>query len=352
MSVITYKCPNCGGELLFDPESQKFKCEYCLSSFEEGELQNPEESTSIGSEPKTKYSSRTQQEEQEAVVYHCPNCGAEIITDATTAATFCFYCHNPVILSGRLDGSLKPDCIIPFSIEKEEAIKRFTEWIGKKKFVPHAFFSKDQIEKISGIYFPYWTFDLQVNGILHASGENVQVWTSGDYRYTERSYYSVLRGGRIRFWDLMKNALKKADFKLSEGVLPFETDKMIPFSMAFLSGFQAEKRDIEIDDLKDEVTHQIYGYTTQLLEETAQEYTSLTDKKYDVTITNSSIQYLLLPVWILTYPKKGKTYYYAMNGQTGKVCGVLPVNWKKLLLVSGLITVFVFLILFLGACFL
>ena len=147
MSVITYKCPNCGGELLFDPESQKFKCEYCLSSFEEGELQNPEESTSIGSEPKTTYSSRTQQEEQEAVVYHCPNCGAEIITDATTAATFCFYCHNPVILSGRLDGSLKPDCIIPFSIEKEEAIKRFTEWIGKKKFVPHAFFPKTKLKR-------------------------------------------------------------------------------------------------------------------------------------------------------------------------------------------------------------
>ena len=34
MEVITYKCPNCGGDLTFDPASGKYKCEYCLSSLD------------------------------------------------------------------------------------------------------------------------------------------------------------------------------------------------------------------------------------------------------------------------------------------------------------------------------
>ncbi len=39
------------------------------------------------------------------LVYICPSCGAEVVTDATTAATFCYYCHNPVVLSEKLTGN-------------------------------------------------------------------------------------------------------------------------------------------------------------------------------------------------------------------------------------------------------
>lgn len=349
MSVVTYKCPNCGGELTFDPESQKFQCEYCLSSFEEQELEHP---TTDAPNAGTETPADEAVPEKDAVIYSCPNCGAEIITDSTTAATFCFYCHNPVILSGRLDGSLKPDAIIPFVIGREDAVNRFCDWIKKKWFVPRAFFSKEQIEKVSGIYFPYWLYECQMEGSFHATGDRVRAWTSGDYRYTEHSYYDVRRGGILHFRDLMKNALKKADANLSTGVLPFETRKIVPFSMAFLSGFQAEKRDIEIKELNDEIAGEMQNYARQLLRESADSYTSLSGESSQVRITGDSAQYVLLPVWILTYPKNGKTYYYAMNGQTGKVCGVLPVDWGKLLLVSGLLTVLLFLLLFLGGCFL
>ena len=39
MSAVSYKCPNCGGELTFDPQTQKYKCEYCFSYFTEEELE-------------------------------------------------------------------------------------------------------------------------------------------------------------------------------------------------------------------------------------------------------------------------------------------------------------------------
>ncbi|MDR1152211.1 MAG: hypothetical protein LBK72_07020, partial [Bifidobacteriaceae bacterium] len=36
----------------------------------------------------------------------------------------------------------------------------------------------------------------------------------------------------------------------------------------------------------------------------------------------------LLPVWLFTYldRDKGKTYYYAVNGQTGEASGILPIS--------------------------
>ena len=149
MAVITYKCPNCGGELVFDPASQKYKCEYCVSEFTQRQLEEmtPAEGservddtadepafTAEDGEKKNSSSSRNGSA-QTAMVYTCPSCGAEVVTDETTAATFCYYCHNPVVLGGRLSGEYLPDKIIPFSIDRKSATEQFLKFVGKKKFV-------------------------------------------------------------------------------------------------------------------------------------------------------------------------------------------------------------------------
>ena len=96
------------------------------------------------------------------------------MTDETTAASFCYYCHNPVVLAGRMTGGYHPDFVIPFAIDRDKAVEIFTQWIGKKKYVPNAFFSKDQIEKISGVYFPYWLYSCQVDGDMEAEGTKIK----------------------------------------------------------------------------------------------------------------------------------------------------------------------------------
>ena len=159
MAVISFKCPNCDGELVFEPSTGKYKCEYCASSFSQAELDamQPASATDeVVKEDTTDGDVSATSAEGEAVLYHCPSCGAEIATDETTAATFCYYCHNPVVLSRRLEGEFLPDQVIPFQYEKKQAIEKFLEYVGKKKFVPKAFFNKKQIELISGVYFPFW----------------------------------------------------------------------------------------------------------------------------------------------------------------------------------------------------
>lgn len=342
MAVISFKCPNCDGELIFDPETGKYKCEYCVSTFTQEELDNMEreESTEKQLGASSGYTEEKQESDtvsgngKEAVLYTCPSCGAEIITDATTAATFCYYCHNPVILGGRLSGEYLPDKVIPFTITKEWAVQNFLEYVGKKKFVPKAFFDKKQIESITGVYFPYWNYSADVESAMRGEAAKVRTWTAGDKRYTEKKYYHVSRRGTASLNNMAENALQKANAKLARGVMPYDFDKMKEFNIGYLSGFMAEKRDIEKESLKKRMQEQAERYAYNMVRDTIH-YSTVHIHDTQTQFRRENWEYCLLPVWTITYKgKNGRIYYYSMNGQTGEVCGELPVDHKKLALVS------------------
>lgn len=342
MAVISYKCPNCDGELTFDPASQQYACEYCGSDFSQQELEQMQPAQE---------QEHTAPEGSGAVIYTCPSCGAEIVTDETTAATFCFYCHNPVVLSGRLSGELMPDKIIPFAYDRKQAVEKFLNYIKKRRFVPKAFFNKKQIEKLSGVYFPYWVCGWKGTGAMQAEGTKVRVWHSGDTEYTETKYYHVQRAGQISLRDMTKNALKKADQEIAKGVLPFNLEEAKEFSMGYLSGFQAEKRDREKNEFFNEISGEVQGYAERLLRDTAGGYTALTSVHTNISdgAEGYDWKYVLLPVWVLTYRAANrKIYYYAMNGQTGKIYGELPVNYTKVAVTGGLIGLVVMILGLIG----
>lgn len=376
MATITFKCPNCGGGLQFDPASQKYKCEYCLSLFSQEELQNLQamqntqnvqdmqntqnmqnlqamqdtqnlqamqneqamqdmqnEQGEAGGKQTADAAGRPKGASAQAVIYTCPSCGAEIVTDETTAATFCFYCHNPVVLEGRLDGAYEPDYVLPFEVDRAKAREIFLRWLKKKRFVPKSFYSEEQIEKMTGVYFPYWMYSCQVDGHLEAIGtRQTRTWVQGSTRYTENKKYNVVRNGRMNVDRVTRNALKKADRKLVEGVMPYELGKIKPFSMGYLSGFMAEKRDIEHEEYEREVEEEVRSYAASSLASGVDGYSNLQVQSRQIDLKNARWDYALMPVWTLTYKDgaSGQIYYFACNGQTGKVCGKLPIDKVKL----------------------
>ena len=379
LDVLTHKCPNCGGPLPFDPKDQKFHCEYCLNVYTEAEVsqyeQTQKEARNVDTKDQTQQKegpkedftftadeqldqmneaekkafeeaggftdssdqatpSKSADEETTMELFLCPSCGAEIVTDATTAATYCYYCHNPVVLSGRLSGKFLPNKVLPFAVEKEEAIEKFLAWTKKKWFIPKAFFNKEQIDKLTSVYFPYWATYATVDGSLQANGTVIRIWRVGDIEYTETKQFAVHRQGALSFKELVKNALSKnTQQKMVEAVQPFPLDKAIDFKSQYLAGFQAEKRDIEYEAIKSQVQGELQDYSEKLLRDTANGYTTLTNVHTSANITSEKNEYVLLPVWLVTYRSSDankKVYYYAMNGQTGKVSGVLPISHKKL----------------------
>lgn len=333
-TIVSYQCPNCEAALSFHPDKGLFHCEYCLSDFTEADLTKREEEKQ---RKKTEANAQEQARfENELEAYYCPNCGAEVACTGNTVADICCYCHTPVIHRGKLSGEMKPDKIIPFRFDREQAKEAFTDFARKHRFVPKEFRSPEQIEKIQGIYYPFWVTDADTESNLEADGTRVRTWRTGNYRYTETSHYRIERTGEIHFEDITTSALTEADKEMLEGVLPFPSDALQPFSMPYLSGFLTKKRDISSDSLKGEVHRKMEQYATTLLRGTVHGFNTVNVKDVDVNLYREGWEYALMPLWILVWrDKKGKSYTYAMNGHTGKVWGQLPVHYPKLLAWGG-----------------
>lgn len=350
MEAVSYKCPCCGAGISFDSEKQIFKCEYCLSEFTEEQMQKQ-------SPVDTEETVRSSQQESEdfcsqLLSYTCDNCGAEVFADKDTVADFCYYCHNPIVCNGRLSGQLRPTKIIPFAFNKEEAKKRFVQFARKKWFVPKDYFSEKTAETIRGVYYPFWLADADLSASCHGDGEKVRTWQDSKHIYTETSYYKLFRAGDIHFEDITVGAYAGEDKEMIEGILPFPSDALKPFSMTFLSGFLAKKRNTEREQVSPEVKSRITTYSTSLLRDTISGYSGVSVDPAQTAIKTMNWDYALMPLWILTYKKPGKKedriYTYAVNGYTGRVWGQFPVSRKKLWIlfgiVAGLTALFLFLI--------
>lgn len=333
-STVIYKCPNCDAGLLFDAEKQRFVCEFCLSEFSESE---------IASTDSAERAQRAERENAEFAgevnEYRCPGCGAEIITDKSTVASFCYYCHNPVLLSDRVSGAFKPSKVIPFAFGKDEAVDVFLRYAKKKKFLPRDYFSRENAEKITGVYYPFWVTDADTKAGLETVAHKVRKWRAGDYRYTEISDYFIKRSGDIHFEDISTAAISDEDKRMLEGILPYPVDAYKDFNMPYLLGFAAKKRDIEREAVQPEVRDRMHSYASTLLRRSVYGYSTIDEGTVGINIHSSHWEYSLLPIWILTYRKKGrrkdKVYTYAMNGHTGKIYGELPISIPKLAILFG-----------------
>ncbi len=347
MAVVAYKCPSCGAGIGFHAEKQKFVCEYCLSEYTEAELQAQAPDTDAEEEQRTT-DAENEAFCEEMLSYSCSNCGAEVFADKDTVADHCYYCHNPIVSSGRLTGQLRPHKIVPFAYDKAAAEKKFLEFARKKRFVPRDFFAEKQVEKIQGVYYPFWLTDLDISASSSAKAENVRTWKAGKNLYTETSHYRLYRKGSIHFEDVTTGAYDNADKAMLEGILPYPSNALQDFSMPYLSGFLAKKRNVEKETVFDEVKKRVSAYSESLLNDTMQGYTAVHPQGTQVQMHKVLWDYALLPMWILTYNKGGKIYTYAMNGYTGKVYGELPISTKKLWILFFAVTLGVALLCAIG----
>ena len=357
METIAYKCINCGGPLQYDPAKLKFACEYCRSDFTEEELKkhwgelDQELKQEAVEEPEAApadaddFSANT-------VIYSCQNCGAEIVAEKTTAATFCIYCHSPVVLTNRLTGQYKPDLVIPFKISKEDAEKKFFDMCSSKKFIQKNFLKNAQLDMIKGVYYPYWMIDSLKDGVVHATAENRDTRYEGDYKITEITKYRVMRKGRINFNKFPHSALAKEDHNMMKYVNPYNDEEMKDFTMAYLSGFLAEKRDTERTAVQHDVDEELKGYAKKIYGETMSQYDTYHIDDISLTTLDEKWQYALMPVWMMTFNYDGKNYLYAMNGQTGKTYGELPCDKGKLALFGVGLFIVLLIICILGGMFL
>ena len=224
--------------------------------------------------------------------------------------------------------------------------------ISKKKwFIPKDLLSAAQIEKLTGLYVPFWVARSATTSMMSAIGENVRSWTSGNYRYTETTSYRVEHEATVRYEGVPADGSQKIEDLLMESIEPFDYNKARPFNMAYLSGFYADKYDVDKEAVLPRIQQRMYANNAQILDSTTH-YTRLKARRqYDRT-DSLSWDYMLLPVWFMTFNYKGKLWEYAVNGQSGKVAGELPISKGKLAAFCTILAVLIAAAIFIGGYFL
>lgn len=333
MANLDFKCPNCGGGISFDSTSQNMKCPFCdselnielLKSFDSILNEEGSEQTNWNTDSDSSWA----EGEQEGLnTYICNSCGGEIVGDETLGSTHCPYCDNPVVFSGKWSGGLKPDLVIPFKIDKKKAIASLSNFFKGKILLPKKFKEENHLEEVKGLYVPFWLFSAETDSRMHFKGTKVRSWSDGNYNYTETSFFSIIRGGRLGFKDIPADASSKMEDVLMQSLEPFDTKEAVDFQTAYLAGFLADKYDVTSEDTIGIANNRIRQSVESELRKTVIGYTTLTREHGTVNIQNGKTKYALYPVWLLTTTWEGKPYLFAMNGQTGKFVGKLPINKK------------------------
>ena len=347
MEVLDNKCPACGAKITFNPKNQKWDCKYCGSKFTLEEMQkhnnaSSKEANTVSPKKKSKL--------QDLDVYRCKNCGAEVMADEQTTATFCLYCGSTTILKDKIMDGIIPTKIIPFKKVKDDAIEAFKGLSKGRPLMPKLFNKQENIEKITGVYIPFWTYDLNVSGNIDFNGVDVKHWSDYNYRYTKTDTYLSKRSGQMDFTRILVDGSSRFDDDLMDSIEPFHFEDLVDYNHAYLSGFLAEKYDVEKDAAQERANLRAMNTAVDKVKSTVHHQTK-TVTTNNMEISKISDDYILLPVWMVNIKYNDKNYTFAMNGQTGELVGNIPIDMKKAVIISIALFIIISVITFITLLF-
>ncbi len=329
--LLEYECPCCGGKIEFNSRIQKPQCPYCDTVFELDALKGYDEALKKDTSDEMQWDAmpdRAWSEDDGVAVYTCRSCAGEIVCGDTTAATACPYCGNPVVMTGKLAGDLKPDWVIPFKLDKNAAKEGLRRHLQGKRLLPKVFQDENHIDEIKGVYVPFWLFDTEADATIRYRATRVRSWSDSRYHYTETSYFALTREGSLSFVNVPVDGSSKMENDLMESIEPYDFSEAVDFQTAYLSGYLADRYDVSAEASIERANQRIKQSTEAAFAETAGGYSSVVPEHSAVKFHAGKAKYALLPVWLLSTSWNGQNYLFAMNGQTGNFVGNLPVDKK------------------------
>lgn len=326
-----YACPTCGAGLKFDPKTQKLLCLSCRNQYD------PENIEKMRLDQ-----AKEIENEYEAISYKCSHCGAELLTTDETITTFCSFCRTGTMLDKKLIKKRKPDYIIPFKITKEECKKIYLNKMKESFFAPKNMIDTQEVEKIRGIYMPYWVYDFEKHGEDTSKGSKYN-HRSGDYVYYDD--YTLTTNVDAECKGITHDATSNFYDRLSESIAPFSFKDKKDFSPAYLSGFYADNEDVDDDVYLNENEIIASNHLSKILGK-EKEYHKY-NAKPNINFSDKSAKLALFPVYFLATKnnKRNRISYAVINGQTGKIAADIPIDFKKFAIFSVVLAIMIFIIL-------
>lgn len=326
-----FRCVNCGGNILFDIDSQSMKCQHCgtMMSPDRFEVKNSSTGEDIS--------------ESELTLFTCSSCGAELHGTEESQVGFCPYCGGQSLLQSKKGGRSMPERIIPFQVSKARCSTLFDIYTKKVRYLPKELRNAAHLQNFTGIYMPYYEYDVEL-GASHIVGTKVVESTS---RYDLVNTYSIDASVDGDYCGVPYDASKYYDDEIAARVLPFDMNKEQPFRPAYLSGFYADASTVPAETYYEDAEKTA---SADIVEEVGklvmkQDGIKVETEASRVDARTRGYHSTMFPLWFLTWRKGGRVAYAVVNGESGKVVSDLPVDMKSFSLGCAAISALLFLIL-------
>ena len=354
------RCPNCGGsDVKLDIKSGKLKCNSCRTLFDDVSANargGVEDLKGINIDGGAE---NIIPDEKVIVTLKCPACGAEVVinTDEAVSAR-CHWCRHILSLNEKMPNGAVPDLVLPFKTEKEIAEENIRAFVKKRRFFAHPKFRKEfSPENVMGVYLPYLIVDVNAHAEMKGEAEHlIRRYTSGSGNH-KTTYYDAEAFAVTRDFDLLVDDLTiessserlQQDVRVNtnnviNAIMPFDTENCVEWNPGYLHGFASERRDTNVDDLRDQLKLQVGDIARYKVKESMEYYNR--GAKWDseeITTKGAKFKAAYLPVWLYSYLQvsgdKKMLHYVAVNARTGETMGSVPINKTRLFIIAAIIEI-------------
>lgn len=327
-NIKEQKCPSCASAMRFDPDKGLLVCDYCGTTVNvEEEKAKADKGVEIGGFDFASLNKMALADSPEKLpIYVCVSCGSEVIADPQQFALTCPYCGNNIVLTDKVSGNMRPNKVVPFKINSKELPQAVQTYYKDKRLLPRKFFSESKMGKVTGIYVPFWVFNGKVDGEVSYTGKRTRSRRKGDYIIHETKYYDVKRSVSVGFDDLPVDASNKIGDDLMDSIEPFDMSEAVDFNTAYLAGFTADRFDVESEEISGRAMRRMLNTTMSVVKKDVESNYASAELESKSLAAEVDVKYTLLPVYLFDVSHHKIKYSFAVNGQTGKVVGRLPID--------------------------
>ena len=357
------RCPQCGAsDVTYNTKKGKLICNYCYNEFEAEEVEGLEkEAKNLKGEARGSGTKDIDTNANDIITLKCGGCGAEVVINTAEATNArCHWCRSILSVNSQIDNGAIPDMVLPFKLEKKDAEAKIRKFVDDRQFFAHPTFKKEfTTNNIMGVYFPYMLVDAKGHCSFIGKGEHeVRRYEvdKGDNKKETRydaDVYKVERDFDIAIDDLtiessmdkLNKSNKDKTTNVINAIMPFDTENCVKYKANYLAGYSSEKRDTNVSTLEGKVDKELKDIARYSINKEINFYDrGVKWEKEELNITGKQWISAYLPVWLYSYQDPNKVLHYvAVNARTGETMGSVPMNKKKLTMITLIIEIVVLL---------
>jgi len=354
-AVENYPCAACGAQAEWNPSRQMLVCSFCGTAAPfsvddaTGALVEHDLVTALREIPDN---DRGWLEERRTV--QCQSCKAVSVFDPARVGQNCDFCGSPSLLDyTEIKAPIRPQGLLPFKVDAGTVRDQIRKWFSTKWLAPNNLKHRALVDRIHGVYIPYWTFDAQV----------VCPWDAeaGHYYYTTETYRD--NQGRTQTRQVRHTRWEPASGQITHffddepvpgthgvrqdllrQVEPFATSELVGYDTAYLSGFVVEHYQVVLIEAAERSQQSMHEKLMALCggEVPGDTYRNL---QIHPNYSERTFKHVLVPIWLLSYTYGSKIYQVIVNGYSGQIAGDYPKSFWKIFLLVVVVLIVVMIVL-------